>query len=226
MWLSDLLMFFFPANCLVCGKKLHSPGGVLCLQCEYNLPRTGYRDRQNNPVNQVFWGRVPVEMGTSLFRFEKGSDYQALLHDLKYRGNRLVGFYLGKLLGHELAASSFAACDMMVPVPLHPRKYRQRGFNQSEVIARGTSEVTGIPVETGLLERVVHHRSQTSLGRYERYENVHGNFRLARNAPDVNGKKILLIDDVVTTGSTLEACSLELLKAFRCLVYIATVSCA
>ena len=226
MWLSDLFMFFFPANCLVCGKKLHSPGGVLCLPCEYNLPRTGYRDSLNNPVNQVFWGRVPVEMGTSLFRFEKGSDYQTLLHDLKYRGNRLVGYYLGRLLGHELASSSFASCDLMVPVPLHPRKLRQRGYNQSEVIARGTSEVTGIPVETGLLERAVHQRSQTSLGRYARYENVSGNFRLTRHPPDVNGKKILLIDDVVTTGSTLEACSLELLKSFRCLIYIATVSCA
>ena len=226
MWISDVLMFFFPVNCLVCGKRLSSPGEVLCLACEYNLPRTGFRDQLDNPVSQSFWGRVPVEMGTSLFRFAKGSAYQSLLHDLKYRGNRKAGTYLGRLLGSELARSAFSSCDILVPVPLHPKRFRQRGYNQSEVIARGTSDITGIPVVTSLIERSVHHQTQTSMGRYERYENVSGNFRINPGGPDVTGKRILLIDDVVTTGATLEACAFELLRTFRCLVYIATVSCA
>ena len=225
-WLLDLLMFFFPVNCLVCDKRLNSPGAVLCLECEYKMPRTGYRDLKDNPVSKVLWVRVPVEMGTSLFRFEKGSAYQTLLHDLKYRGNRNVGTHLGRLLGHELKHTSFSSCDLLVPVPLHQKRLRERGYNQSEIIARGTSEVMGIPVVSNLLRRADRHHSQTSMGRYERFENVSDSFQLALNPPNVDGKRILLIDDVVTTGATLEACSQILFNHYKCLVYIATVSCA
>lgn len=224
--LLDLLMFFFPVNCLVCGKRLGSPEGVLCLECEFKMPRTAYRDHQDNPVSKVFWGRVQVEMGTSLLRFEKGSAYQTLLHDLKYRGNRKVGLYLGRLLGHELKDTTFSSCDLLVPVPLHQKRLRERGYNQSEIIASGTSEVLGIPVVSNLLRRTVHHHSQTSMGRYERFRNVSDNFQLTRNPPSMQGKRILLIDDVLTTGATLEACSQTLLSHYQCLVFIATVSCA
>lgn len=196
------------------------------MDCEYNLPKTGFRNFINNPVNQAFWGRVPVEMGTSLFRFEKGSAYQELLHELKYRNNLAAGIYMGKLLGLELLNSPFTACDMLVPVPLHRKRQKKRGYNQSEIIARGTSQITGIPVVNNLLVRSIHHSSQTSLGRYERYLNVCDNFSISPGAPDVNGMKILIIDDVMTTGATLEACSLVILRNFNCLVYIATVSIA
>lgn len=219
-------MLFFPVTCITCGKRLASFSDILCLQCEYNLPRTGFMDYANNPVSRAFWGRIPVEMGTSLLRFDKGSSYQSLLHELKYKGNRRVGYYLGRLLGKELINSPFSSCDIMVPVPLHPKRHRKRGYNQSEIIARGISLATGIPVVTDLLERTVHHHSQTSLGRYERFMNISGNFRVCTNAPNVNGMKILLVDDVVTTGSTLEACGLELLTKFRCLIYMVTLSCA
>lgn len=225
-WLVDLLMFFFPVNCLVCGKRLASRGEVLCLECEFKMPKTRFGDRMDNPVSKVFWGRVPVEIGTSLFRFEKGSPYQTLLHDLKYKGNRKAGLYLGRLLGNELKYTTFSCCDMLIPVPLHKKRYRERGYNQSEIIARGTSEVMGIPVISNLLMRSRHHHSQTSMGRYERFENVSDNFGLDPRHPDITGKKILLIDDVVTTGATLEACSQVLLNHFDCLVFIATVSCA
>jgi ComF family protein len=225
VWGTDLLMFFFPVHCLVCGKKLYSTGEVLCLECEFNLPKTSFHDPINNPVCQAFWGRVPVEMGTSLLRFEKGSAYQSLLHDLKYRGNQRAGIYLGKMLGNEINHTTFSSCDILVPVPIHKKRLRERGYNQSEIIAKGISEVTGIPI-SNLLMRFTHHLSQTSMGRYDRFQNVSGNFRVCRNAPDMNGKKILLIDDVVTTGSTLEACSIEILSNFKCLIYIATVSYA
>jgi ComF family protein len=226
MWWNDLMLYFFPVLCLVCGKRLCRPGEVLCLECEYNLPKTGYLDQYDNPVNQAFWGRVPVEMGTSLFRFEKGSAYQSLFHELKYRGNTNAGLYLGRLLGQELLHSSFSTCDILVPVPLHKKRQLKRGYNQTEVIARGASEITGIPIESKLLKRSTHHPSQTSLGRYDRYLNVKGNFFVPPEAPDVNGKRILLIDDVLTTGSTLEACSIALLRNFNALIYIATVSVA
>lgn len=222
-WITDLFMFFSPVTCLVCGKRLSSPDDVLCLTCEYGMPKTRFSDIKDNPVSQIFWGRVPVEAGTSLFRFEKGSAYQKLLHELKYRGNRKAGTYLGKLLGNELNHTLFSCCDLLVPVPLHRRRLRERGYNQSDVIARGVSEIMGKPVITNLLGRTHYHKSQTSMGRYERFENVSGNFRLMSRHPDITGKKILLIDDVVTTGATLEACSELLLKHFNCLVYIATV---
>ena len=182
MWWTDLLMLFLPVNCLVCQKKLSSPGEVLCLECEFNLPRARFHDPVNNPVSRSFWGRVPVEMGTSLLRFEKGSAYQGLLHDLKYRGNLRAGLYLGRLLGNEIIHSSFSACDVIIPVPVHRKRLQKRGFNQSEIIATGTSEITGIPLVTNLLIRSVHHHSQTSMGRYDRYENISGNFRIHHNA--------------------------------------------
>lgn len=225
-WLLDLWMLFFPSNCLVCGKRLHSIREVLCFTCEHLMPKTGYGKQDNNPVSRTFWGRVPVHSGTSLFRFEKGSAYQAVLHDLKYRGNRKAGLYLGRLLGHELMHSSFSKCDLLVPVPLHPGRLRQRGYNQSEIIARGCSEITGIPVVTKLIIRRGRHRSQTSMGRLERFENVIEEFFLGSRPMDINGKKVLIIDDVITTGATLEACSHVLFSHFTCLVYVATVSMA
>jgi ComF family protein len=224
--LSDLLLFFVPAVCLVCGKKLPVPAGVLCLECESGLPRTSFRDPVHNPVCQAFWGRVPVEMAISLLRFEKGSAYQALIHDLKYRGNRMAGRYLGLLLGKEILLSGLPACDILVPVPLHRKRRRERGYNQSEIIAGGVSRITGTPVVNNLLMRSVHRSSQTSMGRYERYRNVSRNFRICPHAPDANGLKILLVDDVITTGATLEACCMELLDYFCCRIFVATVSCA
>jgi len=168
-WLRDLLLLLFPVNCLVCGKALGSPRGVLCLECEYKLPRTGYGDNPENPISQLFWGRVRVEAGTSLFRFEKGSDYQVLLHELKYRGNKKVGVYLGRLLGSSLKETSFARCDIIIPVPLHRKRLRERGYNQSELIGAGISEVLGIPVENGVLKRSKHINTQTLMGRLERF---------------------------------------------------------
>ena len=225
-WLRDFQMLFFPVNCLICGKRLPSPQEVLCLKCEHLMPLTGYTHKLGNPVAMVFWVRVPVEQGTALFRFEKGSAYQALLHQLKYKGNRKAGKYLGHLLGYELKHSSFAACDLIIPVPLHKKRARERGYNQSELIARGASEIMGIPVETELLVRKERGDSQTSMGRYERYKNVSGSFRVAAKAPDITRKKVLLMDDVVTTGATLEACCQTLISSYSCLVYVATVCCA
>jgi len=219
-------MLFFPVNCLICGKRLSASREVICFRCEQLMPLTGYTHRSGNPVDMAFWGRVPVEQSTALFRFEKGSAYQSLLHQLKYRGNRKTGTYLGHLLGYELKHSSFAACDLIVPVPLHKKRIRQRGYNQSEIIAYGAAEIMGIPVETQLLTRNVHRDSQTSMGRYERFTNVSGSFRIATKAPDINRKKVLLMDDVVTTGATLEACCQTLIRSYSCLVYIATVCCA
>lgn len=225
-WLSDFLMLFFPSNCLVCGKRLYSPAAILCLECEVRMPKTGFGNLDTNPVSKTFWGRVPVRAGTALFRFEKGSAYQSLLHDLKYRGNWKAGIYLGRLLGQELKHTSYSDCDLIIPVPLHRLRQKKRGYNQSEIIARGASEITGIPVVSHLIGRKRNARSQTSMNRQERFENMATTFTLCASVPDLNEKKILIIDDIITTGATLEACSQVLFNHYNCLVYIATVSCA
>jgi len=225
-WITDLLLLFFPSNCLVCGKRLHSHRAVLCFECEYKLPKTRFADRIDNPVSMIFWGRVAVVAGTSLFKFEKGSVYQALLHDLKYRGNRMAGFYLGRLLGQELKQSVFSDCDLMIPVPIHRNRLKKRGYNQSELIARGASEITGIPLVNNLVIRKGKSKSQTSMNRQERFDNISAAFSLGKRPRNFKDKKILIIDDVLTTGATLEACSHTLLEHFKCFVYIATVSYA
>ena len=177
-------------------------------------------------MSQLFWGRIQIEGGTALFRFEKGSRYQALLHELKYRRNRKVGSYLGKLLGLALSGTCFAGCDMLIPVPLHPKRLRERGYNQSEVIAEGVAALTGIPVHTNVLRRIRSEGSQTFKGRYDRFENVRGNFKLSLDPPDLNGLSLLLVDDVVTTGATLEVCCGILKEHYRCRIFVAAVSCA
>ncbi|MDF1575476.1 MAG: phosphoribosyltransferase family protein [Bacteroidales bacterium] len=225
-WINDLVLLFFPSNCLVCGKRLHGPGEILCFTCETELPRTGFEKDQKNPVSQIFWGRVPVIYGTSLLRFEKGSSCQSLLHDLKYRGNRKAGLYLGRLLGQALLCSSYSNSDLIIPVPLHPRKFRERGYNQSEIIARGLTEITGIPLAAGIIKRKDYSSSQTVMNRQERFENISEAFMLCDPSPDLNDKKILMIDDVVTTGATLEACCQVLSRHFKCRICIATVFCA
>lgn len=226
MWWKELGLFIFPSYCITCGRKLSSQKEVLCLNCEYDLPRTGFGTDPDNPVNQLFWGRIPVENATSLLRFQKGSTYQSLLHDLKYKGNQQAGLFLGHLLGREIRQSSMANCQLIVPVPVHRKRMLQRGYNQSEVIARGVSRVCGIPVETRLLIRRSFKSSQTRLGRFERYENVKHDFGIHPKAPGLSGNRVLLLDDVVTTGATLEACGRLLLEKLKCKVYIATVSCA
>ena len=222
----DLLQLFFPSNCLVCGKRLNASGYTLCFECEIKIPRTGFGVGEDNPISQIFWGRVAVSAGTSLFRFEKGSAYQTLIHDVKYRGNRKACFYLGRLLGQELKNSMFSACDLMVPVPLHYKRHKQRGYNQSELIAQGVSEITKIPVVANLIRRLRYQHSQTTMSREERFENMNKAFFLSGSPPDLHNKKILIIDDIITTGATLEACSRVLLDQFTCSVYIATLSVA
>jgi len=225
-WSSDFFFYFFPHCCLVCGKPIPKHQGVLCLLCEHRLPRVRFEDPVHNPVCQTFWGRVPVEAAISLFHFEKGSACQRILHELKYKGNRNAGIYLGRLLADELRHSVFKRCDLIIPVPLHRKRQIERGYNQAELIARGAAEILQLPLVTNYLRRCGKHRSQTSMKRYERFENVRWDFELTRAAKELDNKYILLIDDVLTTGATLEACSLVLLEAFSCHICLATVAYA
>ncbi len=206
----DFLQFFFPELCLACGQVLNKQERVLCTYCTIHIPRTEFHKDQENPVAQLFWGRVKIENAGAFFYFNKGSAYQPLIHKLKYKGRADIGEELGKIYGSELRKSSFAFTDLIIPVPLHPRKLKTRGYNQSEMIAKGLSAALNLPVNTVSLLRLESTQTQTRKSRFERFLNVEGKFQLYM-PEKLEGKHIILVDDVVTTGSTLEACANNIL---------------
>ncbi|GET30358.1 ComF family protein [Prolixibacter sp. SD074] len=222
----DFISLFFPRLCAGCGEPLvHGEEGI-CIRCLADLPRTGFARFADNKVAQVFWGRVPLEYAVSLCYFEKGSRLQHMFHRMKYRREPGVGKVLGRELGLELFSSPmFETLDAVIPVPLHPKKQKKRGYNQSEYIANGISEAINIPVITDALIRNVHTSSQTRKSRYNRWENVEGIFQ-AIKPEKLENLHLLVVDDVVTTGATLEACCVPLLKIPGVRVSIATLACA
>lgn len=196
------------------------------MDCLADLPVTNFHNEYNNKVAQLFWGRVNITHATAYFPYKKGSKYQQIIHAIKYRGMKEFGFEIGKRFGFELKeTSNFRTVDLLVPVPLHPRKQKIRGYNQSEWIARGIANILDLPVITNNLIRKVHTSTQTKKNRFERWQNVEEIFDI-ENPEFFTGKHILLIDDVVTTGATLEACAYNLLKIDDVNVSIATLAFA
>lgn len=185
---------------------------LICTSCYVVIPRTGYHTVADNPVAQLFWGRCLLEKAAAFSFYNKGSRIRNLIHNLKYKGIREIGYELGKIYGLSLKSSGFTDdIDIIVPVPLHPEKIHSRGFNQSEIISSGISDVTGVPVNTGSLARLTVSATQTRRSRYERWTNVEGIFGVV-NEEHIREKHVLLVDDVITTGSTIESCANELLK--------------
>jgi ComF family protein len=226
MHFDDLISLFYPRLCAGCNTPLVKGEEVLCLSCMADLPRTNYHFNVENPVFLAFIGRANIEMATSFCRFDKGGRLQHLLHQLKYNRNLEVGRKMGMLLGYDLSQCElYKNIDAIIPVPLHPRKEKSRGFNQSAEIGKGLSESMNRPLLLGNLVRVAHTASQTRKGRYERWENVHGIFDV-KNSALLTDKHLLLVDDVITTGATLEACCAPLLEIPGVRVSIATLACA
>lgn len=220
----DFLSLFYPRICVVCGNSLVRNEEILCTYCKFKLPKTNFHLIRDNPVNRLFWGRVQVEAATALLHFFKGGQVQRLMHHLKYKNRKDVGVFLGKLLAMELKKSFlFTGLDIIVPVPLHPRKQKIRGFNQSELICRGLSQALNLELNTGDLQRIKHVSSQTRKSRYDRWLNV-GEVFAVKDPLALSGKHILLVDDVVTTGATLEACVAALRKNPQTKVSIATIA--
>jgi len=203
--LYDILHIFYPRTCLVCDVTLNHHEKIICSSCDFKLPRTRFHDDEENVVNQVFWGRVWVS-GTAFLFFRKENVTQRLLHHLKYRGRKDIGVLLGELFAYELLDSStFKDIDVVIPVPLHPGKKKKRGFNQSAAIAKGISVIMGNRMNSKTLYKIRNTDSQTRKTRIERWENVKDIFGL--NDPgSLEGMNILVIDDVITTGATMESC--------------------
>ncbi|NDV47168.1 ComF family protein [Paludibacter sp. 221] len=223
---ADLLNLMYPAVCLVCGRLLVGEERCLCLECLHNMPKTNYHLQDDNPVEERLWGKVPIQRGSSFFFFQKGSSFQKILHCLKYKNDTEVGLVLGKFAGIDLLQSpDFATVDVIVPVPLHPKKLKKRGYNQSEWIGKGLSEAMNKPQNTESLIRVRENVSQTQKSVYERYENTEGIFEL-KDKNTFEGKHILLVDDVLTTGSTLEACAKALLQTKDIKISVFTLAIA
>ena len=224
--LNDLLEFFYPTLCITCGNRLIVQERFLCFDCWSDLPVTNFHLLPENKVEQLFWGRTNIESATAFFTYKKGSKYQNLIHYIKYKGMKELGAETGRRFGFSLLESDqYRTIDIIVPVPLHNVKQKKRGYNQSEWIGKGISETIQKPLVVNNLNRNIHTSTQTRKNRFERWENVENIFGINDSGQFI-GKHILLIDDVVTTGSTLEACAEQLLKIEGVKVSIATLGFA
>ncbi len=225
-YFADFVALIFPELCQACTKSLYRNEEIICADCLYNLPFTDFHLHQDNAVAQSFWGRVPIETASALLYFSKGNRVQNLLHQLKYKNRLEVGVYLGKLAAKRLLENPvFATADMIIPVPLHQQKQLKRGYNQSLCIAGGLSQKIRIPVENQNLIKTTSTESQTKKSRISRYENMKEVFWV-KNPEKLTGKHILLVDDIITTGATLEACCNVLLQIPGVKISIATIAVA
>ncbi len=205
LFLHDLVDIIYPSACLGCRQPLVAQEETLCSYCLAELPKTNFHQIKENEVEKVFIGRCHLQKATSYLYFAKGGIVQSVMHQLKYKGKQEVGLFFGKMAGQELMNHGFFDdIDLLVPIPLHPAKLKKRGYNQSEVLACGLAEITGLAVETNNLVRVAHSETQTKKSRFARWLNVETIFEIQE--PGIfNHKHVLLIDDVITTGATVEA---------------------
>ncbi|MFO7754692.1 MAG: ComF family protein [Bacteroidales bacterium] len=222
----DFVSLLFPRLCNACGQPLVRNEKLICISCLLDIPETGYHLQRDNLLEKRFYGRCYIEKAAAWSYYRQGSKVQHLIHKLKYNGVRPLGKYLGGIYGNILRNTGFCDdIDCILAVPLHKSRMRKRGFNQSVLIAEGMSYALDIPKVDKVLVRIKRSATQTRKQRYERWENVEGVFSV-RRSEQVEGSHVLLVDDVITTGSTIEACAAELLKLPGVKVSVATLATA
>lgn len=204
---------FFPTVCYGCGSDLVRKQQLLCLRCIGKIPFTGFPGKSGNPVEKIFWGRMNVESASSLVYFSKETIVAKLLHQLKYKGKKEVGEYCGRLIGEAMRDSGISGTiDAIIPLPLYKNKEKMRGYNQAAVICSGIGSIINKPVFANVIRRNSFTETQTRKNRLERWENMQERFVL-QDASIIEGRHVLLVDDVITTGATLEACGSVILQS-------------
>ncbi len=212
MW-KDLLHLIFPEICPACMEALPAGDSAICPSCFAKLPRTEFHLIRENPTQQMFAGRYPFHLVSSAFYFEKGGSVQRILHEIKYRNGTKLAMQLGTAYAVELReAAFFPSNPIFVPVPLHPLKLHRRGYNQASFLARGMAEAFPSGQMWEGLKRTKDTESQTRKGRFARWQNVEDVFTLKEKIPEAC-EHVILVDDVLTTGATLEACAHAFRKA-------------
>lgn len=208
----DLIGLLFPALCCGCGVEIYYGESYLCSKCLFTIPYTDYHLYSDNKVAKQFWGRIPFNAAMALLYFKKGGKVQNIIHNLKYKNQQGLGPKLGVMIAERLKdAPNYMDIDLIIPVPLHKKKKRSRGYNQSELIANGIAAELNILMNSNTLIRTTTTDTQTKKGRYMRFENMKTVFSV-KNKENLTDKHVLLVDDVITTGATIEACAIELHK--------------
>jgi ComF family protein len=225
-YIKDFVSLLFPELCAACGECLVANENIICTDCHFNLPFTNFHLQADNIVARQFWGKINIEAAYSLYYFVKGGKIQSLMHQFKYRGQQQIGNILGDIAGDQLLNNEiFRGVDLIVPVPLHKKRLAQRGYNQSACFADGLALKLKTIVEINNLVREVPTSTQTHKSRFARFENMKEVF-IVRHPEIFENKHILLVDDIVTTGSTLEACGIALLNIPGVKLSIATIAYA
>lgn len=204
--LNDFLALIYPRNCVACSNSLYKHEDQLCNYCYLNLPKTNFHKSHQNPVVSLFYGRINLEFASAFYLFQKKGSIQKVLHAVKYKNNRELAVLVGKWYAEDLKEhESFKQVEAIIPVPLHAKKLKQRGYNQSEEFAKGLAEGLQIKVNTTGLQRKEFTQTQTRKNKYERWENVEDVFEI-HQPEELKNKHVVLVDDVITTGATIEAC--------------------
>lgn len=221
--LFPFLNAIYPELCIACDQEHPIQGSCFCISCLADLPFTNLHNERDNIVEKFFWGRLVIQRGTALFYFQKGEVVQDMIHRLKYKNQGYIGHYLGRYFGEEVKNSEFIRdIDLLIPIPMHRSKKKNRNYNQSALIAEGLSDVLSIPVSERILIKSHKTPSQTSKTREERLQNLKNTFEV-KNSEELKGKHILLLDDILTTGSTLEAAG-AVLSTYECKVSVAVAA--
>ena len=222
--IDDFLHLFYPKLCAVCENQLVKSETVLCTFCRHDLPLIYYSDYKNNKISQAFYGKIAIEKAMSLLIYRKDGKTKELIHQLKYKGNQEIGVFFGNWFGEILKENQeFSSVDFIIPVPLHKKKLKTRGFNQLTTFGERLSSHLKIPYLENILIKTSSTKTQTFKNRLERFTNSETKFLLSNNTI-LENKHVLLIDDVITTGATLESCCKELLKTKNIKISIASMA--
>lgn len=221
---SAIINLFFPQTCHACDALLTDNENHICVTCRHKLPLTNYHFDRPEIITKVFYGRVQLKAATALFYFHKEGRVQRLLHNLKYNGKEELGRIFGNWLGAELQeSSSFNSIDVVIPVPIHPNKLKQRGYNQVALFAQCLAKALNVSCMDSVLLKSINTKTQVFQSKEARYQSVAHSF-YAGNLAAINHKHVLLVDDIITTGATIEACALALKPATNSCLSVATIA--